>query len=646
MSWLEKLYQTYDRCAGQLQFEQSPLHPVSHVEQQAHVEIVLDESGHFLRASIVSKEPTLIPATEKSAGRASGPVAHPLCDKVRYLARDYDPPSGKKSVHHLYLDQLRAWVASEPHPKLQAILAYVERGEVVSDLISHGILWKDAEGRLITSWQGEIAPPIARLLTPDPKTRERDQGDALVRWRVELSGDKESAVWLDSELRNAWIRFDSAQSAATDLCLVTGSVGPVAVNHPKRLRHGADAAKLISSNDGNGFTFRGRFDAPSEAYAVGSVVTQKAHNALRWLIARQGLKHGDQVIVSWAVGGQPTPSTAVSTFDLFFESGRDSDPSTASIGPSPGYEGDAGQAFAARLNKLIRGYASRLGDRDDIVVMALDSATPGRMAILYYRELQGSEFLARIQHWHESFAWPQNFGKERQFIGAPAPRDIAEAAYGRRVDDKLRKATVERLLPCIIDARPIPHDLVTATVQRACNRAGMKLWEWEQILGIACSLVRGSNSEEHDTMSLDEARTTRDYLYGRLLAIAENIESLALFVAKENRDTSAAKLMQRFADHPYTTWRTLELGLRPYMSRLRTARGGVLTVRERLIDEVMGLFRTSTTGDSEFLDNSRLSGEFLLGYHGQRSALKPKNSTATSGPETDDAVSEPLGENQ
>lgn len=54
-------------------------------------------------------------------------------------------------------------------------------------------------------------------------------------------------------------------------------------------------------------------------------------------------------------------------------------------------------------------------------------------------------------------------------------------------------------------------------------------------------------------MSLDQRRTTRDYLYGRLLAIAENIESLALFVARENRDTSAAKLMQRFADHPYTT---------------------------------------------------------------------------------------------
>ena len=121
MSWIEKLYQTYDRCAGQPQFEQSPLHPISHVEQQAHLEIVLDELGHFLRASIVAKEPTLIPATEKSAGRSSGPAAHPLCDKVKYIARDYEPLPGKEPVHQLYLEQLRAWVSAEPNPKLQAV---------------------------------------------------------------------------------------------------------------------------------------------------------------------------------------------------------------------------------------------------------------------------------------------------------------------------------------------------------------------------------------------------------------------------------------------------------------------------------------------------------------------------------------------
>ena len=123
-------------------------------------------------------------------------------------------------------------------------------------------------------------------------------------------------------------------------------------------------------------------------------------------------------------------------------------------------------------------------------------------------------------------------------------------------------------------------------------------------------------------MALETDRRTRDYLYGRLLAIAENIESRALFVARETRDTTAARLMQRFADRPYATWRTIELALVPYKTRLRASRGGYLFKMDALLDEVMGAF----SGD-DFTQDGPLSGEFLLGYHCQRQALKPSDDT-------------------
>ena len=115
----------------------------------------------------------------------------------------------------------------------------------------------------------------------------------------------------------------------------------------------------------------------------------------------------------------------------------------------------------------------------------------------------------------------------------PAPADIAEAAYGTRVDDKLRKATVERLLPCIVDGLPVPVDLVKSTTRRASNRVGLDRWDWERGLGIACALFKGYHTERGYQMALEQDRTSRDYLYGRLLAIAENIEGRALFVAGE-----------------------------------------------------------------------------------------------------------------
>ena len=117
-------------------------------------------------------------------------------------------------------------------------------------------------------------------------------------------------------------------------------------------------------------------------------------------------------------------------------------------------------------------------------------------------------------------------------------------------------------------------------------------------------------------MSLEEDRNTRDYLFGRLLAIADHMEQRALYVAREDRDTNAAKLMQRFADRPSSTWRTIELALVPYKSRLRAKRPSVLMTLEKQLDEVVSKFQTS-----EFTDDSKLSGEFLLSYHCQRAAL-------------------------
>src|SRR5439155_12503237 len=102
--------------------------------------------------------------------------------------------------------------------------------------------------------------------------------------------------------------------------------------------------------------------------------------------------------------------------------------------------------------------------------------------------------------------------------------------------------------------------------RRASNRKGLEQWEWENALAVACALYKGSqlrNPKEirRYSMALEPDRNTREYLYGRLLAIAEHIEDRALYVAGERRDTTAAKLMQRFAERPFSTWKTIELSL-------------------------------------------------------------------------------------
>jgi CRISPR-associated protein Csd1 len=75
-----------------------PLLPICHTTQKAHIEIVIDGKGTFKRARVVPRElaRTIIPSTEDSAGRTSGKRAHPLCDKLQYVAKNYEEYGGAK----------------------------------------------------------------------------------------------------------------------------------------------------------------------------------------------------------------------------------------------------------------------------------------------------------------------------------------------------------------------------------------------------------------------------------------------------------------------------------------------------------------------------------------------------------------------
>ena len=86
MSWIHKLYETYEQCQGRdMAGEAQPL-PVSHAQQQAHIEIALDAQGGFKTARLINKIETYIPATEQSAGRVgTKPPPHPFMRQTPVL---------------------------------------------------------------------------------------------------------------------------------------------------------------------------------------------------------------------------------------------------------------------------------------------------------------------------------------------------------------------------------------------------------------------------------------------------------------------------------------------------------------------------------------------------------------------------------
>ena len=119
-------------------------------------------------------------------------------------------------------------------------------------------------------------------------------------------------------------------------------------------------------------------------------------------------------------------------------------------------------------------------------------------------------------------------------------------------------------------------------------------------------------------MSLDLQYTGRDYLFGRLLAVAEQIEEMAMIVASEpSRTTHASRLMQRFADRPASTWLNIHKALAPYRQRLRAKLPPLESAYGKLLDDISAAFTPA-----DFSSEKRLSGEYLLGFHCQRKWLR------------------------
>lgn len=633
MSWLLSLYETYESnldCVGEVALKNDreyTLLPVSHTTQNAHIEVLVTEEGEFHSAKVIDKSDasTLIPCSEKSASRAGAVIApYPLHDKLSYVAGDFVAYGGKikgEEPFETYIHELQNWAESPyAHPKVISIFRYLSKRTLIRDLVDYKhILAVDEQNHLIEKWDkkyDDLYPEKPAIFG----AVAGDQTSAFVRFNVYSPDRHLTDIWKDKEVFNSFIRYYEGKLGDEDICYVTGRTLPSTERHANKIRNAADKAKLISANDTSGFTFRGRFTQSRDAASISYEVSQKAHNALKWLINRQGKTIDDRVFLVWGNESLYIPDPSEDTFAL--------DPEAI---PDVIHKSNTNEALAREVAKALDGYRNKLGDggiapfQSTVNILVLDSATTGRMAVLYFRNMNKEVYLDRLAKWHTTCAWLHRYRKNDQnefvaFYGAPATRDIAFAAYGSRAGDKIVKGLMERMLPCIVDGTRVPLDIITNVTNRASNPVGMENWEWEKTLSIACALINKhlTDRQEGIGLALDENNDDRSYLFGRLLAVADVLERRALG-REERRATNAIRYMNSFSKHPERTWRVIQESLQPYQARL----GRDATYWTKIIDEIGYKFKP------EDFSNKPLTGKYLLGFYSQRHVLyQSKNHAA------------------
>ena len=593
MGLMQKAVETYDchaALAGVPDAMRETLTPISHIVQNAQIEVTIDANGNFISAAAVVKDKkserdeskTIIPATYKSSIRAKSPCAHPLSDKLSYLI----PSSTER--HDLYLKQLSDWANSEySHPKVKAVLKYIESESLLDDLERNGLVTKDSNGELDARYD-----------------------DDFVRWRV--TGDGAVApCWEDKSLIEAFIAYSEMLRDGSDsaLCMITGEVLPIIEKHPKGVVSAAYGAKLISANDSSNFTYRGRFTEPSQAATISYVASQKAHNALRWVVANQGVIIGGRTFVCWNPKGKDVPNAMHSLLSV-------SDSQKKAATPSD---------YKKQLADAVNGWKLNLPDNEDVVIASFDAATTGRLSVTYYNELRASDFIDRLAHWQQTCCWENNqFGYQ-----SPSVRQIAQCAFGVErtewldVDDRILKEQVQRLLHCVIDKTPMPSDIVQALMHRASMPLAYNNINRRKILFTACAAIyayRTQAKKEEWTMSLDKEKKDRSYQFGRLLAVMEKVERDTY--TDESREPNAIRMQSVFCDRPLYTAKIINDRLNPYFERLRP---GSRAYYKKLIGEITE--QLSNYDDAQL--NRPLGDTYLMGYYLQRNELYTSKSNET-----------------
>lgn len=577
MGLFQKAYETYEaneNSVGVYGKSKEPLAPVAHIVAAAKIEITIDKDGNFVSASVIDKNAPkiIIPVTEDSFGRTSGICPHPLCDNIGYISPE------KPEKYDKYKEQLKSWAESEyGHPMLYPILKYVEGKTILSDLERSGI----------------------------GKVSEKD----LVCWSVIGLGDDESGrCYTSKTLFKSFENFYMLQKQNDKkvFCMVTGEVVPIAKQHLKGVVSINGNAKLISANDKTNFTYRGRFKTEEQAQTIGYEASQKAHNALKWLVADQAFIIDTRAYLCWNPKGKEIPKI-ITPFRFKSE--------------DPVFEPSV---YKEELSKALLSYKNNFSPTDDAVIAVFDAATNGRLALTYYAELPVYDFLERLKMWDETCCFKNRFG-----IQSPSLDKIVRYAFGTprdnrvEVDDRIRKQQLQRLFECRVEGGKIPYDFMRTIAGKTHNTLSYSDNVRDDLFFTACAVIRKfyiDYKKEEIKMALEKEKFDISYQYGRLLAVIEKVER-DTYRKDEGREPNAVRMQSVFCSRPAKTAKIIiEQLKKSYMPKHSP---GMRVYYDRLIGEIYE--QIALHPENEW--NAPLKETYIIGYYLQKNELYTKVNT-------------------
>ncbi|MFN3275247.1 MAG: type I-C CRISPR-associated protein Cas8c/Csd1 [Paracoccus sp. (in: a-proteobacteria)] len=399
--------------------------------------------------------------------------------------------------------------------------------------------------------------------------------------------------------RALWGQIGAASASDPQICLVTGTSGPVARLHPSiKGVWGAQSsgASLISFNL-DAFTSYGHdqgdnapvSEATAFAYttALNRFLADKAHR----------IQIGDASTVFWADADPEAAELAESIFSAFFDPAADDRLATAKVGDK--LEAiRTGSRLAEVLPSLSQGVRFYvLGLAPNAARLSVRFYWTGDFGTLtenYQRYLSDTDVLPPPRN-----GWP------------PLWRYLIElAVQGKR--ENVPPLIAGDWMRAILTGGAYPLTLLSTTLMRIradgevnALRAGI----------LKSVLIRNFNSKEAP-VALDPANTNKGYMLGRLFAVYEEVQRAAL--GGNVNATIKDKFYGAASATPQKVYRTLDAGSQNHFSKLRKLSPGRAVNLEKLLTSITDLMEPGNDPIPASLSSAE-QALFGLGYYHQRS---------------------------
>jgi len=318
--------------------------------------------------------------------------------------------------------------------------------------------------------------------------------------------------------RRIWERQVADGAGAESLCLVTGTVQPVARLHPAIkgvMGAQSSGASIVSFNND-------AFESYGKAQGLNSPVSEAAAfgygTALNAMLARGSgnrLQVGDTTVVFWAdtSGGEASAQAAEDAFLRLLDPPR----------PDGAGEAQRIKDNLLAITKGKRGGELGLDERTRFFILGL-SPNIARLSVRFWLEDSFATVARHVgQHWEDLNILPSPWRT------APSAWALSCETALQRKADNVAPLLAGEMMRAILTGGRYPRSLLAAVITRI--RAGDEITGAKAALCKAC-LNRdsrlGSKKEEELPVSLNRDEANAGYRLGRLFAVLENTQRAAL----------------------------------------------------------------------------------------------------------------------